>query len=446
MATVNFIPYKRQSGGALTGVKRYIEQDEKTFDESLGKHFISGQNCSPQFADREFLATRTMYHKKSPVWFYHYTQSFHPDEPITGEKAHEIAKEFAQKAWADSEVLIATHIDANHIHSHFLINSVCYKSGKMLRQGPNTLKQLRKISDEICLAHQLSVLPSRKKEIKKGMTGREYRSAVKGESWKFRLINTIDECMRYAKTQEEFLRLMRDAGYEIRWTDSRKNITYTTPEGKKCRDDKLHSEKYLKEAMEREFRIRAEIVYGGIESAESPFDVNRSIEDSAAIPHRERMEGTNLPNKNNGTAFGGTDSPFDGFVEADGTVAHTGADEGCRGRIDGGTGGTDTGWEEEREILFSAENTPTEAAQTVASQAIDRLADHPVTYSDLLSDVIYAGHVLEQIPDDTPVEDMTTTPTRIDKKAWQKKMEKRRALGYRGKGHEEENKNFSLKM
>lgn len=174
MATVNFIPYKRQSGGALTGVKQYIEQEKKTFDESLGRCLVSGQNCSSQLADREFIATRTMYHKKSPVWFYHYTQSFHSDEPITGEKAHEIAKEFAQKAWADSEVLIAMHIDAAHIHSHFIVNAVCCKSGKMLRQGPNTLKQLRKISDEICLAHQLSVLPSRRKNIKKGMTGREY--------------------------------------------------------------------------------------------------------------------------------------------------------------------------------------------------------------------------------------------------------------------------------
>ena len=82
------------------------------------------------------------------------------------------------------------------------------------------------------------------------MSSREYRSAAKWESWKFLLVNTIDQCMRYAASREEFISLMKSEGYQVRWTDGRKSITYTTPQGLKCRDDRLHEEKYTKEVME----------------------------------------------------------------------------------------------------------------------------------------------------------------------------------------------------
>ena len=130
MATVNFIKYKKQSAGALSGVTRYISQEEKIRDMD-GRQLVSGQNCTPQLADQEFQATRDACRKDSPVWFYHYVQSFSPDEVITGEQAHQLAKEFAARAWPDSEVLIATHLDAEHIHSHFVVNAVCGETGKM---------------------------------------------------------------------------------------------------------------------------------------------------------------------------------------------------------------------------------------------------------------------------------------------------------------------------
>ena len=133
-----------------------------------GRQLVSGQNCTPQLADREFQATRDAYRKDSPVWFYHYVQSFSPDEVITGEQAHQLAKEFAARAWPDSEVLIATHLDAEHIHSHFVVNAVCWESGKMLRQGPNTLRSLRQLSDELCLEHGFSVLPQQNEETDPG--------------------------------------------------------------------------------------------------------------------------------------------------------------------------------------------------------------------------------------------------------------------------------------
>ena len=214
MATVNFIRYKSQSKTALREVTRYAEQDAKTLEDS-GIKFVSGQNCSPRSAYQEFLATRELHHKESPVWFYHYTQSFHPNEDITPQQAHDLAKEFASRAWPDSEVLISTHLDADHIHSHFLVNAVCYETGRMLRQDPNTLERLRKISDELCMQHGFSVLPPTPKR-GDGMSAREYRSAVKGESWKMKLSADIDMCMRYAADREQFILLMQQKGYRVR--------------------------------------------------------------------------------------------------------------------------------------------------------------------------------------------------------------------------------------
>lgn len=136
MATVNYIPYQRQSAVSLGKVAGYVSQDEKTQDRRTGRKLVSGVRCSSHFAVQEFRAVRAAHHKKSPVWFYHYTQSFSPQEAITGPQAHQLAKEFAEQAWPESQVLVATHVDAHHIHSHFLVNAVCYGSGKMLRQGP----------------------------------------------------------------------------------------------------------------------------------------------------------------------------------------------------------------------------------------------------------------------------------------------------------------------
>ena len=211
MATINFISSKSQSRGSLGRVIKYVEQDEKTLMKN-GIKLVSGQACFPQLAFREFNATREAHRKTSPVWFYHYTQSFHPKEKVTPELAHRIAKEFAEQAWPENEVLIATHIDAAHIHSHFIVNAVCHESGKMLRQGPNTLQQLRDLSDQLCLKFDLSVLPKNHKRKGREPDRREYRAAVKGQSWKLRLMNTIDDGMRYAGDREEFIRLMQSEG------------------------------------------------------------------------------------------------------------------------------------------------------------------------------------------------------------------------------------------
>ncbi len=255
MATIMYIPEHRQNRFAMRAVINYCMQEYKTFDKQTKRNLIGGVNCDGANSFREFMATKKIYGKGNGFFFYHYAQSFSPKEKITPEQAHEIALEFAEKAWSGHEVLVTTHCDREHIHSHFVINSVGFESGKKLRQSPSTLKQLRKLSDEICIAHGFSVLQPYQGG-KNSMSSREYRARLKGNSWKEKLANDIDKAMEFSGSKDEFIRNMSILGYHMTWTDTRKNITFQCPNGKKCCDDKLHDNKYLKESIERELLQR----------------------------------------------------------------------------------------------------------------------------------------------------------------------------------------------
>ena len=432
MATVTFIKYAKQSAGALGGVAAYVAQANKTMQEN-GQHLVSGQNCTPPLAVREFLTTRAMHRKESPVWFYHYVQSFAPSEPVTGELAHELAKMFAARAWPESEVLIATHIDREHIHSHFIVNSVCFGNGKMLRQGPGTLARLRPISDELCAAHGLSVLP-RQETKTQGLGAREYRSATKGESWKFRLMNTIDECMKYAADKDAFVSLMESEGYAVRWESGRKYITYTTPDGMKCRDNKLHEKKYCREAMEREFRIRAEVVSARTQAAQLPADsaagadtTSRSESHESGLGANDEIHGCTV------VPCGSADRSVGDRQQADVAASH--ADAAGRSAEGGAASGADdrTGWETERELFFSAQNqTSQTASATHQYSGIDLSANGGGSTASAL---VVLGHRLEQLHPADPV-----IPARhyTDRKILQKEREKKIALGHKADDHEDE--------
>ena len=267
MATVTYIRESKQSISAMKGVIDYCCQDKKVYDEISNQRLVIGINCDGENAFKEFMATKKSYGKTDGMNFYQYVQSFSPEENITPHQAHEIAIEFAEKAWTGYEVLVATHCDAQHIHSHFVINSVSFENGKKLRQNPNTLKSLRVLSDEICRQHNLSTLvPYNKDGIK--ISTREYRTAVKGQSWKFKLMNDIDKAMNISGSKEDFINAMSIMGYSVTWTDDRKYITYQCPNKMKCRDIKLHNDKYLKGSMENEFRYRQEQYFGKSQTEE----------------------------------------------------------------------------------------------------------------------------------------------------------------------------------
>ena len=120
-----------------------------------------------------------------------------------------------------------------------------------------TLAKMRHLNDEICVAHGLKVLkPYDPHKTSINLGHREYRAQQKGSGWKFELLGVITELMKKCGTREDYIRRLKEKGYTVRWEPQQKTMTYTYPGGMKVRDNKLHDARFLKEAMQREFRIR----------------------------------------------------------------------------------------------------------------------------------------------------------------------------------------------
>ena len=350
MATVTYIKEQKQSPSAMAGVIAYCSQEPKTVDTD-GRRYLSGVNCNGDTALQEFLLTKESWRKTGGTNFYQYVQSFSPEEGITHTQAHEIALEFASKAWPGHEILVATHCDADHPHSHFVINSVSFENGKKLRQNPKTLEQLRKLSDEICLAHGFSVLPPQQTAADgtKKMSAREYRAAAKGQSWKLELAVQINDVMSVAANKDEFLALMNGESYGVTWTEDRKYITYQCPNGMKCRDNKLHEHKYSKEAMELEFRIRAEILRG-ITDAASPDTTKSRRRRSLLLRYGAELEGPAGPGAEAQRAASGTAETATGSDDGGENEQAPGLADGSAQQSDGADGGTDGAVSEDAEV------------------------------------------------------------------------------------------------
>ena len=432
MAIVHFVNYKRgtQSRAAMRGVMLYVMQEMKTTWE--GAPLVSGINCQPQSVYDDFINTKLLYHKDGGVMFYHMVQSFPKGEMIDPRQAHEAARRLAEY-FDGCEVLVCTHVDREHIHSHCVINSVNFETGKKLHMAKKQLQELMRRNDAICQEMGLPVFEVTAQQAR-GMGGAEYHMALKGQSWKLRLMNTIDECMKYAADKDAFVSLMESEGYAVRWESGRKYITYTTPDGMKCRDNKLHEKKYCREAMEREFRIRAEVVSARTQAAQLPADsaagadtTSRSESHESGLGANDEIHGCTV------VPCGSADRSVGDRQQADVAASH--ADAAGRSAEGGAASGADdrTGWETERELFFSAQNqTSQTASATHQYSGIDLSANGGGSTASAL---VVLGHRLEQLHPADPV-----IPARhyTDRKILQKEREKKIALGHKADDHEDE--------
>ena len=368
MAIVKFIPARKaQSSGGLHGSMEYCKQEHKTWDEGTKRHLVTGVNCVADTAYREFMNTKRFYEKTGGRMYYHVVQSFSPEEELTAETAHEIALKLAEE-FSGFEVLVCTHTDRDHLHSHLIINSVSTEDGRKYHSDKDNIQRIRLASDQLCMQYGLSVIKPKQKRTP-GMSAAEYRSADKGESWKLRLAIAIDDAMEVARTRAHFMELMEMEGYLVRWDKDRKYITYTTPEGERCRDIRLHEAKYLKENMEREFRIRKQILWG--------FETTDEAKYGGGIQGRTRLSGdgeeleqpAQIPGWNSGDADAVYDADADtgspgGIGKDPGSAADD--DAGLSRRYEGSDDGIpyryrehgeqfgETGWESERGVFQDA--------------------------------------------------------------------------------------------
>ena len=224
----------------------YVTQDKKT-----NVNLISGKDCMAESCLEEMLYTKNLYHKNSGRQYIHIIQSFDPKDNLSAEQVHNVGIKLAN-TFNGFQVLVATHIDKKHLHNHLVINSVSFENGYKIQMSKKDLQYIKDYSDKLCLEIGASVIP--KKEKTNYIKRNEYRVAEQGKSWKFKLMNAIDLSLAESNCKDDFIKNMNKLGYQVNWTDTRKYITYTTPEGYKCRDNKLYDEKYSKGAMENEFR------------------------------------------------------------------------------------------------------------------------------------------------------------------------------------------------
>jgi hypothetical protein len=436
MATVTAISTKGGGGGKKS--LDYICRDDKT----EGKKYVTALNCSLPTAYQEFKNTREMYGKTDGIKYYHFVQSHPSGYKIESALAHKIAVEFAEKAFPGHEVVVATHTDVDHIHSHFVLNAVNAETGLKYHSNKFTLQDLRQLSDEICQKYGVTILkqPELGKQTR-GVTTGEYRCAMRQESWKMDLINTIDAVMRRAKSKKQFRFYMKQYGYDVKWEDNRKYITYTCPNGRRCRDNKLHEAKYRKENMEYEFEIRrnesrlqrelaggtghtdhglrpGQQLAGGDITAEIAVGSGNRNEGESRCDHDIRADemalGESADYIRSGAETGTRDSGAD-VAERNG------------GGIEAESGGEEpriTGWEAERADLIAAEmlrRAEQEARlQTAPTGGADRSAA-----PDIVGGIAAVASIIEE----EPADDTEYAREHVDRKALAKEIRKKEELG-----------------
>lgn len=236
--------------GTLSKAIAYILNPEKT-DEKL---LVSSYGCASETAAREFEWTRKIAEQKgmNPVRIIarHVIQSFEIGE-VTPELAHEIGKQFADEILGGKyEYVLTTHIDKDHIHNHLIFNAVDFVDYHAYKSYKRIYYDMREVSDRLCKENGLSVIPPSQN---KGMGYKEYTEAKRGTSWKQKLKQTIDRLVITAKDYDDFLRLMQEAGYEIK---TGKYISFRAEGQERFTRSKTIGENYTEERIKERFAGR----------------------------------------------------------------------------------------------------------------------------------------------------------------------------------------------
>ena len=255
----------------------YIVNGDKTEDQILVDSF----GCLPVTAHMQFMNTREEKNVQGTVLARHLIQSFYPGE-VTPEKAHEIGLELAEKILGgEYEFVLATHVDKEHIHNHFIWNNVNFKTGKCYKSNKKSYHKIREESDRLCEKNHLVVIDEyyeayKKKYKTRGTSWYEDQQKKKGKSWKSKLQFDIDRAIKKAKDWEDFLAIMDDYGYERK---NGKYISFRKRDGQKrftraMRIGEDYTEERLKERIEHEVNFKSKHPKAPFKPVESVIDIS----------------------------------------------------------------------------------------------------------------------------------------------------------------------------
>ena len=232
MANVKFVAVSQP----LSGILHYVTNREKTT-----QRLISGVNCVAESAYEEFTATKLQFHKTGGRAYYHIVQAFAPDDPLDFDTAHELGIKLAEH-FPGYQCLVATHMNTAHIHNHIIMNSVSFEDGRKFHQSAQEMRQVKEFVNDLCREYGLSVTESK-------------ADPKRIPDWKHDLRYAIREAMSCTSTKQEFISHMEELGYKVDWKPDHKYMTYTTPNGIRCRDSKLFDETLSRESLECYYRL-----------------------------------------------------------------------------------------------------------------------------------------------------------------------------------------------
>ena len=299
-----------------------------------------------------------------------------------------------------------------------------------------------KLSDEICQRYGVHVLDAPKKKMNKDfLSDSEYRSAKRGESFKWELMNVINQVMKQAKSKKQFCYLMKQQGYNVRWEENRKYITYTCPNGRRCRDNKLHGDKYRKENMEYEFktrRIAADVRQGIVGSGGHSADGIGARFQLESADRFEQADVAGAAGDTYQTLGAGNESGYrtgaeNSTLRAEGYHSDLSRAAGSnvgnrdfssRAVEESNSGPVLTGWEAERGIWLKAERARRVRAQAqIESRQVD--SDLAVGFDSIVGGVATMASIIE----DEPAEDTEYAREHVDSKALAEERERKEAHG-----------------
>lgn len=205
----------------LLNVLDYATSDYKTEQ----RRFVSGINCAPEIARQQMMLVKKQWQKEDGIIAFHGYQSFQAGE-VTPKQAHEIGVELAKRLWGDRfQVLVATHLNTDHIHNHFVLNSVSFADGLRYYDNKATYREMRRVSDELCHERQLSVIEHPQN---RGKHYAEWKAENEGKpTWRSAIREDVDTSVMAAMTWSAFLRGLSDKGYELK--TNRKYVAIRPP-------------------------------------------------------------------------------------------------------------------------------------------------------------------------------------------------------------------------
>lgn len=268
MATITFHDGKSKTkAGAgyrgyhtLASLRRVIDYETK--EEKTEPWLIGTKNCNAATAYEEMVLCKEMYDKAQEDgknrMLIHFSQNLVAGE-TTPQIAHEIAERLLQHPiFKGFQVIYATHIDTENLHTHFVINSVSLEDGHKWQLSKAELQELKDYSDSIIREYELYVVPKKEREKQEESYKSQHQIRMErvGTSWKKEIYLAVKSCSEIAGDRTEFVQMMKKLGYQVEWSDTRKYITFTDTEGHKLRNRKLYPQaKFTKEALEQRFAL-----------------------------------------------------------------------------------------------------------------------------------------------------------------------------------------------